>query len=416
MSAADAGHVCMLLPDTYPPDVRVEKEVHALREGGYEVTLLCLGGPDQPARERVGGASVVRLETRSTRDRFAAVADAAAYTATFRRPRWGAALSDLLAERDVDALHVHDLPLVRTATAVGREAGVSVVADLHENYPEAVRQWRTAHPSAREDPLNALQRAAQPVSRLKRAERRAVRDADHVLTVAAEARRHYLDDCALLPERVTVVGNTVDLDAFDPDAEPVAPTDRVTATYVGGFGPHRGLETAVRAVAALDVDTSPEADEADVELRLVGDGPTMGALRGLVADLDVEDRVTFAGRVPMAEVPGHVAASDLCLVPHASTPHTNTTLPHKLFQYMAMRKPVVVSDLPPLERVLDATDAGRTFAAGDADALADLLRELAADPDERERLGANGRAAVESQYNWSVDAARLRRVYGHLLG
>jgi glycosyltransferase involved in cell wall biosynthesis len=415
----EGPHVCMLLPGAFPPDIRVRKEVAALRAAGYRVTVVASGPGDRPRRETVAGASVVRLDRTTRRGRLGWLASAGGNLLTARHPVWLDAVRRLHRRDPVDVLHVHDLPLGGTALLARRLFGTPVVLDLHENYPEAVTQWRRTTDGFRASPLEWVKHRLFPRSRWKRLERRWVRRADRVLTVVPEARDHYLRDCGADAGQVTVVSNTVELDRFAPDSdEPPTPDasapsdpaaeavdpERFTVSYVGGFGAHRGLDTAVRAVAATDPD---------VELLLVGGGggTTEADLRTLVAELGVGDRVTITGWVDFADVPDYVGASDVCLVPHASTPHTETTVPHKLFQYMAMQRPVVVTDVAPLARIVHETESGLVVPAGDHAAMADAIRRLRDAAEVRETLGRNGRTAVETEYNWDRDAARLVAVY-----
>jgi hypothetical protein len=133
-------HVCMLLGGSYPSDIRVWKEATALLAGGHDVTLLCRG-ETEPRRETVGGMGVIRLRRADPIDRAGGLASGLCNLATGIYPQWVRAIDRGL-RAGVDALRVHDLPLVRTALVATAGRGVPVVADLHENYPEAVRQWR----------------------------------------------------------------------------------------------------------------------------------------------------------------------------------------------------------------------------------------------------------------------------------
>lgn len=406
----------MLLPDPFPPDIRVRKEVAALRTAGYRVTVVATGPADRPRRESVAGASVIRLDRQTRGGRLTWLASAGVNLVSAIHPRWFLAVRRLHRSDPIDVLHVHDLPLGGTALLARRRFGIPVILDLHENYPEAVTQWRRTTGGFRASPLGWVKDRLFPRRRWKRLERRWVQQADHVVTVVPEARDHYLHDCGADPDRVTVVSNTVELSRFDPDARATAETapsdDRssasFTVSYVGGFGAHRGLDTAIRAVAETD----------DVALLLVGGGggTTESDLRALVDELGVGDRVTLTGWVDFERVPGYVAASDACLVPHASTPHTETTVPHKLFQYMALRRPVVVTDVAPLARIVRETDAGVVVPADDHVAMADAIRALRADDASREEFGRNGREAVETEYNWDRDGSRLVAVYADVCG
>ncbi|WP_332897457.1 glycosyltransferase family 4 protein [Haladaptatus sp. CMSO5] len=404
----------MVLAQTYPPDVRIEKEVASLTEAGHTVTLLCRGESGAPTREHADGMDIVRIEEGSLTAKTRRLTSAAVNLFANVHPLWVRELDALVAETDADAIHVHDLPLVREGVIVGNRAGIPVVADLHENYPEALRLWREPHSvkTVLDDPEFAVHWALKPVSRYKRIERRCVKAVDHVVTVTEEAATHYHHDCALSPFRSTVVSNTVNLDWFTGDETPVPGyEDEFVISYVGTFGVHRGLTTAVKALETI-VTNVPNA-----RLLLVGAGaePYENELRELAARHGVTDRVTFTGWVDFADFPAYMAASDVCLVPHASTPHTNTTIPHKLFQYMAMAKPVIVTDLPPLARVVKDADAGRVVEAGDATALAEAACALAAAPDEATRLGKNGRDAVEHRYNWEREGEKLVAMYERLV-
>lgn len=390
----------MVLEGTYPPDVRVAKEARALATE-HDVSLLCLG--DARERERVEDLDVVRFPWEDFLLAERAV-NRANYLLRSYAPLWYREIQSFAATEDVDVLHVHDLPLVDTAARVADERRVPLVADLHENWPEAIRQYRTE-----KDPLpRALDTLKRPIRRIKRAERRAMAS-DAVLTPVEEGREHYLRDCGAPPGRVHVVGNTVDLDHYDTDPAPIDfdGSDGFVVSYVGSFGPHRGLETLVDALPRLREQVP------DATLLVVGSGSDRyeRALRERVRREGVADAVTFTGWVDFDDVPRYVAASDVPTVTHRDTPHTRTTVPHKLFQYMALGKPVLVTDVGPLGRIVGNEACGAVVPPDDPIAAADALARLANDPDRAAALGENGRRAVAERYNWAQDARVLRRVY-----
>jgi glycosyltransferase involved in cell wall biosynthesis len=81
-------------------------------------------------------------------------------------------------------------------------------------------------------------------------------------------------------------------------------------------------------------------------------------------------------------------------------------MPNKLYDYMALAKPVIVSDTTPMRRVVTSTECGLVFESGNAEALADQVERIS-DSELRRRLGANGRRGVERRYRWDVDARAL---------
>jgi glycosyltransferase involved in cell wall biosynthesis len=403
----DAGHnrlvrICMVLEYDFPPDIRVEKEARALLEAGHEVTVVCGNSEGRPEVDAWEGARVLRTAGGRMRLGIARLAR----LLFFRDPRFARMLRRC--ERTVDAFHVHDLPLAGTVLAVARRNRLPVVLDLHENFPDLVQSSRQDLPLLYRTSLSAV----SSVSRWRRYERR-VADAASAVIVVVEEGAERLVAAGIPRNRIAVVENTEDAQRFL--ALPVAPVVEIANRgavfvlgYVGGLGGrHRGLETVIDAMPII-LRSAPEA-----LLVLVGEGPIRPRLERRLAELGIEDNVLMLGRQPFERIPSFMAASDVCLVPHAAHAQTAAALPHKLFQYMLMAKPVVVSSCRPLRRVVEETGAGVVFEADNPESLAGCVLALR-DPERRHTLGEAGREAASTVYNWPRSAERLVDVYANL--
>jgi len=97
-----------------------------------------------------------------------------------------------------------------------------------------------------------------------------------------------------------------------------------------------------------------------------------------------------------------VREADIGVLPNHSNEAWNTTIPNKLFDYMAEALPVLSSSVAPFARIVRETHAGEVFEAGNARSLADAIRRLS-DPDRRAACGAAGRRAVLERYHWERD-------------
>jgi glycosyltransferase involved in cell wall biosynthesis len=302
-----------------------------------------------------------------------------------------------LRDTGADLVHVHDLPVAEAVARAAEPASVPVVLDFHENFPAAIRGWGFDR---------GLKRFFYPEDRWAAYERAASRRAAGVIVVVPESRAR-IEGYGLDPDRVVVVSNTDSpsygehVDAVDAGAMPV------TFLYIGGFGPHRGLETVIDAVGELE-------DDAPARVRIVGDGRIRGRLEERARATRRTHQITIEPWVPQPRVPDEIGSCHVGLVPHVRNEHTNTTIPHKLFLYMAMGRPVLVSDCAPLKRVVEETGAGLVFAAGDASSCADAMRALL-DPDLRRRLGEAGKRAVRERYNWKSDGEALCRFHERIL-
>ncbi|MBC8466046.1 glycosyltransferase family 4 protein [bacterium] len=394
----------MILDRVFPPDIRVEKEARTLLKAGHELYLLCMRGSasDLPDDDIYEG---IKLHRRDFYPKSPIIRkfNALISRLTFKNYKLISQIEKFVDENSIEVLHVHDLPMVRTALVAGERKGVPVVADLHENYPAAMQIYLTGA-SFKAKFLNG-------VKRWKKYENDCLKRVYHIIVVVDEARERVFNDYNVPESKVTVVSNTEDVDFFENlklDQNLIdSYKDYFVITYVGGFGPHRGLDVPIKAMPILK-EKIP-----NVRLLLVGEGGNRAELEQLAANLGVSQDVEFTGWQPFNLVPSYISLSDICLVPHHSNPHTDSTIPHKIFQYMLMRKPVVVSTCKPLARIVNETQAGLVFESGNSDDFARVCLELL-DADKRKHFGENGRQAVLTKYNWEKTGTALVKVYQKL--
>lgn len=154
-----------------------------------------------------------------------------------------------------------------------------------------------------------------------------------------------------------------------------------------------------------------------IKLLLIGSPSDEGytrKLRNLIQALRLQDFVEILSWQPLEKVPTYIQLSNVGLVPHRRNPHTDSTIPHKLFQYMLMGKPVIVSNCLPLERLVLETKSGLVFEAGNSADLALQIKELYFNKSLRSECGSAGREAVFKRYNWREEAKKLISMYDNL--
>ncbi|MBD3161063.1 MAG: glycosyltransferase, partial [Candidatus Eisenbacteria bacterium] len=353
----DAPRIGMLLDRPFPPDPRVANEARSLVRAGYRVALACWRLDDAtPEEETWEGIDVWRTRIGSA---FYRKASAISLEMPFYRWAVRRALARLDRSGPLAALHTHDLPMVSEGARFCRRRGIPLIADLHENWPAALRTYQYAQ--------TRLGRILISPDRWAAHERAILPRADRIVVVIEEAKER-LVALGLEPDRIAVVRNTVAVDEFSRfgvDRALLARFHgRFVISYLGGFDRHRGLESAVDAMPQI-LERIPDA-----LLLLVGRGATETALRERAARLGLGDRVRFEGWQPFARFPSYLAASQVSLIPHLRNEHTDTTIPHKLFQTMLLERAVVVSDCRPLRRIVEETGCGTVYRSGDAGELA----------------------------------------------
>ena len=241
----------------------------------------------------------------------------------------------------------------------------------------------------------------------QRVELAAYRDCD-LLVCVSEPLRDFLIEAGVPDGHLTVVPNGVDVDRFDP--APFAAMERGDELVVGFVGvvlAWQGIDTLVEAMALLQERGVPVVAE------IVGDGPALDDLRRLALERGVTDRVRFGGRVPATAVPEHLAGFDLGYSGHL--PLLEGRMYHsplKLYEYLAMGKPLVAADHAEARSLVKRSGAGHLFPSGDVEALAAALTTAAEELDVVRAAGERVRAHVVAEHSWDCRVADLQDELG----
>jgi glycosyltransferase involved in cell wall biosynthesis len=227
-------------------------------------------------------------------------------------------------------------------------------------------------------------------------ERAVWRSADRVFVVTA-ALGDIVAATGVDRNCIVVTPNGIDLAAFPPSPYRARPGAPVTLGFIGFVREWHGVDAVITGLAGER--TSPP-----VRFVVAGDGPARPALERQAAALGVADLVEFTGLKPRDRVPALIASFDIALQPRA----VSYASPIKLFEYMACGRAIVAPDQPNIREILDDGETGVLFDPDEPGALWRAIRDLAADPVRRERLGRAARARLEERdYTWAGNAARI---------
>lgn len=204
-----------------------------------------------------------------------------------------------------------------------------------------------------------------------------------------------------------VVYNGVDFELFRPlPADPsvrrqLAPNGEALLLFVGRLIPWKGVQYLLQALGCLH----------NTRLIVAGDGTYRAGLERLAHLLQVEERVTFLGAVPRAELPRLYANVDLVV----GASFANETFGIALVEAQACGVPVVASNFGGFPEVVRPGETGLLVPPQNPQALADAVRDLLGDPLLREQMGQRGRAWVTSQFSWASVADRVLAAYDEVM-
>ena len=388
----------MILDNEFTGDLRVENEVTTLQNAGHQVFVLCLNYGKKKAEEKFNDAQIVRIPM----SLFVKKKLKGLNNTIFNLYPvfWSLQIKYFISQYKIQCLHVHDLWMLESAYKANKSFNLPVISDLHENFVHALNHYKYANTF----PGNFL----ISKERWKKSEIEWTKKATHIITVIEEAVERY-KSLGIDEDKISVVANYVNLDSFLSSLIDESLVnrfkDKFTLTYVGGFDSHRGLESAIKSVPQL-IKTIP-----NFLLILVGTGSNYKDLVELAKSLNVSDYISFEGWQPNEKLSSYIKASNLCLIPHLKTVHTDNTIPHKLFQYMIFEKPVIATNCNPIERIINETGAGIIYESNNEKDLAEKVIGLFKNLDLQNEMGRLGKQAVLEKYNWDETSKKLTLLY-----
>lgn len=211
------------------------------------------------------------------------------------------------------------------------------------------------------------------------------------------------------PERIIEMPNGVDIDAFAPGADTTGlrerhgiPKDAVVAAFVATLDRahhFKRLDVAIEALA--------RTSNRDIHMVVAGGGELLDGFRSFAETAGVGGRVHFLDRVPHAELPSVLHASDLFVL----TTEPPESFGIVLIEAMACGLPAIATDYPGVRAVVDES-TGALIPAGESGAAAEALDRFAdMGPASRERIGEAGRAKAEREWAWPALLDRMDSAY-----
>jgi glycosyltransferase involved in cell wall biosynthesis len=382
--------LCVVVHASYPLDVRVARQVHVALSEGYEVDVFAMRRDTELKREWQNNARVFRMPLRHRRG-------AGAFGVLLEYLGFTLLASLRIATRGItrrhDVIQVHNPPdFLMLAAVVPRFRGARVIFDIHDLSPDmfAMRFGK--------------RRGARLIERLLYSiEGWATRFADAVITVHEPYRRELLAR-GVSPDKTTVVMNSVD-ERLLPAEGPAHPTDHgFRVVYHGTITPSYGVHLLVEAAGHLANDLP------DLVVEIYGEGDSLPQIIDLAQELGIAERIHLSGGyLPQVDVLERVHLAQAGVIPNLENRLNRFALSSKLFEYVALRIPVVCADLPTMREHFTDEEL-LFFRPGDSHSLANALLSLARDPASARQRATAALQRYERDYSWSINAKRYATV------
>jgi glycosyltransferase involved in cell wall biosynthesis len=342
---------------------------------GHDTAIWCTtlaafrGGPLPEGTSEINGLEIRRFPARQSRR----------FLLDPYHVRWQGLSPALSAEAGAAIFHLHPFPAshVMSALATLPKGGAVVITPHHEvaSLKRYQRLWRGKRI------LGALLQAAGRYPAL-------------CLGLHTILEADYWKEIGWPPAQIRVIPNGVELAEFDDlpeaaiaEAGKLWPPAKNKLLFVGRLDEAKGIDLLLRALAPLP----------DAALLIVGPDAGVGEkLKQLSRELNLADRVNFAGAISRTLVCGAFRACDIFVLPSRYGENFGIVA----IEAMAAGKPVVVSDCGGLPTLVTQGENGLLFPAGETGLLQTSLAKLLASPEMRRSLGAAGRKKAETGYTW----------------
>jgi glycosyltransferase involved in cell wall biosynthesis len=227
--------------------------------------------------------------------------------------------------------------------------------------------------------------------------------ADHVVTTSDRIAKHFQEMFSLPDSRVSALPTGIDLQRFSPAGE------RARIVSDPGGAPVAGMVCVLRSwkghATFLDAVARLQAAGQALQPVIVGEGPMRERIERMIAERALAGRVMLTGN--RDDVPEVLRALNVLVIP--STKHEG--VPQIGLQALAVKTPVVGSDVGGIPEIIRPGETGRIFPAGDAGALARAIQETLASAEHTRALADRGRALVESHHSLDRMLDRLDALY-----
>jgi glycosyltransferase involved in cell wall biosynthesis len=374
-----------------PMDFRVWKEARSLREAGYEVVTLCPKGEGfRKGYEFLDGVHIYRHPATKEGNSWSGYVweYAVALLWEFLYSWWiylRHGFHVIQGCNPPDDIFLIALPF--------KMFGVKYIFDHHDVNPELYYSKY-----GRKDFFYKTQLWLEKTT---------FRCSDVVISTNNSYREIAITRGSIHPDDLFVVRNGVDPKKFK--AVPPTPALKMGKPYLVGYvgimSTQEGLDILINVAARLK-----SMGRRDIHFTCIGGGPGLASLLQLTAEKQVEDMITFTGRIPDAELLDILSTADVCVNPDKPCQMNSMSTMIKIMEYMALGKPIV--QFEGVEGRVSAQDA--SLYSDGVDHVADFgdkILWLIDHPEERARMGEFGRRRIEKELAWEYSIEKLLAAY-----
>lgn len=379
---------CFVLHDdlfTPWPVMRAVKEIDVLRQCGYEIAVVSWIKGKYPLseKEKKDGIDLFRIDLKPPERSF--------FKRLLTYLKISKAVRKKLTELKPDVIISHDLEMLYASVKAKKALNVPLFYDAHENWPEMVAQN-----SKFESRVFGIM------------ERRLLKHVTHSYTYGDDLKEKFNQ----LGFPATTLYNSKSLSATPKVNEQEKEKLKLQLgfkkdDFILGFAGASSLENGLKQT----LDSLQKLPD-NIKFFIVGGSGRVGLLekaQDYAKDIGAWNRVKFTGRVSSDILLRNTATFDVgTALFQPLSANEIARIPNKIFDYMALSIPMVVSDFPNMKKiVVKESDCGLAVNPMDIEGIAKAVLFFYENPEKLRKKGENGRKMFEGTFCWDMQKKKL---------
>lgn len=278
-------------------------------------------------------------------------------------PLWKKEIANSIELLKPSIVVVREIMLAEMSAKIAHKNNTKCIIDMAENYPAAMRAWKKYNDSF------PRKIAVQTLKLPDIVERRAVNNADYIITVCEEQNER------LAKEYSYNINNTIAI--YNTPPVSFASNKVSIKNEIPIFG-HHGYLSADKNLDKFIIGFSKaiENNGAKYQLHLHGDGESRQDLEKLVQSLNMQDSIKFFGSYQFSQLDSIIEGYDFGIVPYTPNGFNNYTIHNKFFDFIAKGKPVLASETLPFKRIFNENNFGLCRNCEELDSISVAIEEM----------------------------------------
>jgi glycosyltransferase involved in cell wall biosynthesis len=375
----------------YPFEIRIKKICESLVQFGYYVTILCKWAGEDNEYDELNGVKVIRAGYKKKSIYYAPVP---------YNFNWRNAIKKVVSQSKPDLIINREFYLMTDTYPIAKSRDIPVIIDMAEHYPAVIKNWDKYHNTIFKRIL------FDKIKIFDILEKKSINIADGIITVCQENNDRLISKFNFPEKKTAVIHNTPILDAFK-STRIGSDSPPIVFGYHGFIAPERNLKALIKGF-----DIAVKSDDS-IKLEIAGSGVLLKELTDFSKTLPSASKINFSGYYQHFQLGELYGRTDIALLPYLNDEFINHTISNKLFDYLAIGKPLLVSLAKPMMRIINETNSGVAVDCDNPQAIASAILEFK--NINLQTISNNGVKSSKEKYNWDVDSKNMLKFIENFL-